>query len=237
LIAEVTQRANQERIGRTPVFVNGRGYWDLLRLVPKRAPQTVFLEPGLLDDVFRDAAWFFDSEDWYRARGVPYRRGYLLHGEPGNGKSSLVQALAAYCDIPVYLLSVTDDEFTDQHLVRVMGTIPPKSLVVLEDFDKVDLSKTGVTMSGLLNAIDGPMASEARILIITGNDVSTILPSLLRPGRIDRKWYIGTPGPQAIGECLARFGVDGQGSAIAAEAQSRGWTMAELQSRLWALEG
>jgi chaperone BCS1 len=234
LIAEVKARANQERVGKTPVFVSGRGYWDLLRLVPKREPQTVFLQPGLLNDVFTDAMWFFDSEAWYRRRGVPYRRGYLLHGEPGNGKSSLVQALASHCDAPIYLLSVTDDEFTDQHLVRVMGTVPPKSLVVLEDFDKVDFSKTGITMAGLLNAIDGPLASEERILIITGNDVSGLGASLLRPGRIDRRWYIGAPSPEAIEECLVRFGVDGQGSAIAAEAQVRGWTMAELQSRLWA---
>lgn len=234
LIQDVADRANDERVGRTPVYVNtSSGYWHLLRLIPKRASDTIFLGHGQLEDIFSDADWFFRSEDWYRKRGVPYRRGYLLHGEPGNGKSSLTQALAAHCDTSVYLLSLADDEFKDASLMQAMGQVPPHSLVVLEDFDKADWSQTSVTMPGLLNAIDGSIASEARIFIITANDASQISETMLRPGRIDRKWHIGMPAPEAIDACLTRFGVDGQYREIAAQAKALNWTMAELQSELW----
>lgn len=233
LMAEVVRRANHERVGRTPVSVNSRAYWELLRLIPKRPVETIFLKPGLLDEILRDASWFFNSEPWYRERGVPYRRGYLFHGEPGNGKSSLIQALAAYCDVSIYLVSFADKDFVDNELVRAMGNVPPKSLVLLEDFEKIDFKTSGVTMPGLLNAIDGPLASEGRILIMTANDISGLAPSILRPGRIDRRWHIGLPGPDAMDSCMSRFGVDGDRRSIASLASTARWSMADLQSHLW----
>jgi chaperone BCS1 len=232
LIQEVVDRANRERIGKTAVFVNSRAYWELVRLTEKREASTVFLKPGLLQQVFDDADWFFGAKDWYRQRGLPYRRGYLLSGPPGNGKSTLIQALAAHCGVSIYSLTLTDKEFTEPHLVSALGNVPEQSIVVVEDIEKVDLSRTQITQSGLLNAIDSALASEARILIATANDVSGLLPALLRPGRIDRRWEIANPGVEAVATCIAKFSVDGAGPAIAEMAMAGGWSMARLQSEL-----
>ena len=47
------------------------------------------------EQVCKDAREFLSSESWYSERGIPYRRGYLLHGIPGGGKSSLIMAVAS----------------------------------------------------------------------------------------------------------------------------------------------
>jgi hypothetical protein len=48
---------------------------------------SIILPPGQLDSLVEDAAEFLKSEDWYISSGIPNRRGYLLHGPPGTGKS------------------------------------------------------------------------------------------------------------------------------------------------------
>ena len=48
-----------------------------------------------------DIADFFASREWYRANDLPYQRIYLLHGPPGNGKSSFLQALAILFSMPL----------------------------------------------------------------------------------------------------------------------------------------
>ena len=54
---------------------------------PKRAFDTVILPGGQAEMLLADTREFLASEGWYRTTGVPYRRGYLLHGRPGTGKS------------------------------------------------------------------------------------------------------------------------------------------------------
>ena len=41
-----------------------------------------------MQSILEDAREFLDSEEWYTLAGIPYRRGYLLHGPPGTGKSA-----------------------------------------------------------------------------------------------------------------------------------------------------
>lgn len=57
-------------------------------------------EEELRDDVAR----FFSPEEarFYRARGMPHRRGYLLHGVPGSGKTSVIKAIACDLNLPIF---------------------------------------------------------------------------------------------------------------------------------------
>ena len=70
--------------------------WRKLGTREKRDLNTIFLPGKVLEDIISDCKLFLESRDNYRRIGIPYRRGYLLYGAPGCGKSSLlcVEALA-----------------------------------------------------------------------------------------------------------------------------------------------
>lgn len=167
-------------------------YWQHMGEVPGRKLETVLVDDDRVDRLVQDIRWFFASEDWYRDRGVPWRRGYLLHGPPGTGKSSLIRALASELDLTLACIDIAQKDLGDDGLREALTTTPKKSLIAIEDavFVGRDTGKekanSGVSFSGLLNAIDGVAAQEGRALIMTTNHRDQLDPALIRPGRADR---------------------------------------------------
>lgn len=172
------------------------GFWQLAACKRPRPLETVILPDGLLEVIVEDAAWFFGAEDWYLARGVPYRRGYLLSGPPGAGKSSLALALAGNFGRPLYALNLSAIN-DDSELAQTFADVPRDAFLLLEDICacKAALSRDaregkeqcngGLTLAGLLNVIDGVASSDGRLLIMTSNHPERLDPALVRPGRID----------------------------------------------------
>lgn len=68
-------------------------------------------------------------------QGIPYRRGYLLHGPPGSGKTSFIQALAGDLDYNLCILNLSERGLTDDRLHLILSIIPERCLMVLEDID------------------------------------------------------------------------------------------------------
>lgn len=186
-------------------------------------------------DLMEDIRWFMDSREWYDERGLDYKRGYLLYGPPGNGKTSLVRGIASSLGLPLQVINLR--ELTnDSALAGHMATRHPQ-VVLLEDLDCHTLSKsrasirasedeesapsdrgksdsgnttnesgmTRVTMSGLLNAIDGVIQAEGRLLFITTNYYDDLDSALLRPGRIDRIIEVGNAIPEQAEALYRRF--------------------------------
>ncbi len=161
---------------------------------------------------------------WYANRGIPYRRGYLFHGPPGTGKSSLAWAIAGVFGLDIYCISLVDPTLTEEDLGMMFTGLPRRCVVLLEDIDAAGLNKRqddeetevskeedtaskmgaeitkafkavrsndkekqGITLSGLLNAIDGVASHEGRVLVMTTNFPDKLDDALIRPGRIDMK--------------------------------------------------
>jgi len=61
--------------------------WLKSKAKPRRSLNSIILQEGVMESILDDAREFLDSEEWYTLAGIPYRRGYLLHGPPGTGKS------------------------------------------------------------------------------------------------------------------------------------------------------
>jgi DNA polymerase III delta prime subunit len=55
-----------------------------------------------------------------------YRRGYLLHGPPGSGKSSFIMALAGRLGYNICILNLTERGLTDDRLALALSNIPPQ---------------------------------------------------------------------------------------------------------------
>ncbi len=85
---------------------NKEGSWRDVALRHPRALDSVVTEDGVKEQLIGDLREFLDSEAFYVKRGIPWRRGVLLHGVPGSGKTSTILAVASELKLDVYVLSL-----------------------------------------------------------------------------------------------------------------------------------
>lgn len=187
---------------------------------PKRPRpiSSVILDEDQSQRILKDVEEFKSSEKWYTERGVPFRRGYLLHGPPGGGKTSFITALAGELGLGICILNLSDRGLSDDRLHHLLSSAPPQTLLLLEDVDAAFVSRedstqtraaydglSRVTFSGLLNALDGVASAEGRILFMTSNYAERLDPALIRPGRVDVKEFIGNATDDQLKRAFERF--------------------------------
>lgn len=119
--------------------------WRVVAHRPARKLESIILPGDQASSLANDCKEFIQSEQWYTDRGIPYRRGYLLHGKPGCGKTSLVTAIAGSLKLNVYILSLASPGLHDNNLLELLNSIPPHTILLMEDIDAV--FKTALTES------------------------------------------------------------------------------------------
>lgn len=212
LLDDAREHALPQADRRLTIYhVNYTSWSPTLQRLP-RPPESVVLRTGLIEDLIADVRRFLEQRTWYIQRGVPYRRGYLLFGPPGTGKSSAVVAIASALGMDIAVLNLNGIALDDKELSELLAEVPANSMVLIEDIDCAFIARSvgedkanKITFSGLLNAIDGVAAGEGRILFATTNHPQRLDPALVRPGRIDRKVEIGLADRDQIGRIYQRF--------------------------------
>ncbi|KAK5166501.1 uncharacterized protein LTR77_008044 [Saxophila tyrrhenica] len=294
------------------------GLWSKLSVRPSRPMQTVILDRAQKEMIVTDMNDYLHpaSPQWYATRGLPYRRGYLFHGPPGTGKTSLSFALAGIFGLEIYVIGLQEPSLTEGDLMALFNSLPRRCVVLLEDVDAAEAAKSrklegqgegpkgkgkggkgnnkkkgekakqngkangdvngevngdvkengdgankkgakdeeftlkdlakelkalnkqkpkdegnqasnqgqgnqggqsanrssgsGISLSGLLNAIDGVASHEGRVLIMTTNHPEQLDAALIRPGRVDRKIEFTYAMQEQIRELFVRMysGVD-----------------------------
>ncbi|WCJ22856.1 P-loop containing nucleoside triphosphate hydrolases superfamily protein [Euphorbia peplus] len=172
---------------------------------------TLALPFQLKKEIKDDLIKFSMGKDYYAKMGKAWKRGYLLHGPPGTGKSTMIAAMANFLSYDVYDLELTAvNENSD--LRRLLMETSGKSIIVIEDIDcSLDLTgqrkeknpisrkkkeeeeeSSKVTLSGLLNFIDGIWSAceGEQIIVFTTNYVEKLDPALIRRGRMDKHIHL-----------------------------------------------
>lgn len=188
----------RKKYGKTSVYTSNSGiYWNFSSARSPRSFDSVILSEGLKQELLKDITTFRESAQWYQDRGVPYRRGYLLHGPPGTGKSSFIVALAGHLGLSICIVNLGMNGLSDRQLGILLGDCPPNSILLIEDIDAAFVKRTqgtesnsnssSLTLSGVLNALDGVAAQEGSVVFMTTNHITKLDDALIRPGRCDRK--------------------------------------------------
>lgn len=196
---------------------SGEAGWDRQSNRACRPMRTVSLDHNQKRIIVSDINEYLQPETrrWYDARGIPYRRGYLFHGPPGTGKTSLSFALAGIFGLQIYCISLSEIGLTEADLNKLFISLPRRCIVLLEDIDSAGLRrddeppsveptsssapsvtkppvtdtsgprKSLISLAGLLNVIDGVASHEGRVLIMTTNHPENLDDALTRPGRVD----------------------------------------------------
>ncbi|CAI6090615.1 unnamed protein product [Clonostachys chloroleuca] len=156
--------------GKTSIFENSSSSWRKLKDKDARPLSTVILDHERKQQFLSDMQGFLSEETrlWYTQRALPYRRGYLLYGPPGTGKSSLSFAIAEDIDA-VGVSRTSDPETVEDGAPARVGR----------------RSRGSVTLSGLLNTLDGVTSQDGRIVVMTKNHRENLDEALIRPGRVD----------------------------------------------------
>jgi len=200
--------------------------WRKANQIKPRTLSSITLKDGITDAIQKDLQEFIESKEWYKDRGIPYRRGYLLYGPPGCGKTSFVKAIAGQIGYNIYEMQLS--KLNDDALGQLMSSISRKAILLFEDADavfvsrvqdeersdendglsgklKIRESKTPISFSGLLNAIDGVASVEDYIIFMTTNRIEKLDSALIRPGRIDMRQLINYPDEQQIVTFFKKF--------------------------------
>ena len=183
--------------GEVLVFQNGE--WarnkELFHAIKSATFDNLILRDQLKDEIQNDFAKFFRSREVYERYRIPWKRGVLFIGPPGNGKTHTVKALVNQLGQScLYVKSFKSEYETDQAnlaavFARARMTTP--CLVVLEDLDSMIDDKS---RAFFLNELDGFETNTGVVILATTNHPDRLDPAILdRPSRFDRKYYFDLP--------------------------------------------
>lgn len=203
LVAWIAEAAEARRTRQNPPefhIANRWGGWDNMPPTARREPGTVILRDNLMDDLLADVARFLAAREWYEERGVPWHRGLLLEGPPRTGKSSIARALATHFNLDLWYLPLGDIS-GDANLLQYVSLIGTGGVLLLEDVDVFSAAQDrdtaspvsgllgGVTLSGVLNTLDGVATPPGLFKVCTTNNVGALDRAIVE--RFERREHIG----------------------------------------------
>ncbi|KAL8665886.1 MAG: hypothetical protein Q9168_007601, partial [Polycauliona sp. 1 TL-2023] len=186
------------------ILVFNNGYWSknhkLWEEVQKSSWDDVILGEEMKRGIKGEMEKFFGGEERYKRLKVPWKRGVIYYGPPGNGKTISIKAmmhtLSLYQPNPIptlYVRSLSSyggPEYSIQSIFRQARSQAP-CLLVFEDLDSL---VTDDVRSYFLNEVDGLESNDGILMVGSTNHLERLDPGIRkRPSRFDRKFFFGLP--------------------------------------------
>ncbi|GLJ13186.1 hypothetical protein SUGI_0207080 [Cryptomeria japonica] len=173
--------------------------WDSVPFKHPSTFDTLALDPVRKSEIIADLDAFAKGKEFYQNARRAWKRGYLLHGHPGTGKSSMIVAMANHLCYDVYDLELTEAQ-TNAELRKLLIKTTNKSIIIIEDIDcslnlsdrakkpcrvegksespmdKSDDNSNTIILSRLLNFTDGPWSccGSERLFVFTTNHLEKL---------------------------------------------------------------
>jgi hypothetical protein len=196
---------------RDEVLVFDGGYWDkdpaLRRAIEGATFENLILKDPLKSEIRSDLDRFFAARPTYEKYGIPWKRGLVFIGPPGNGKTHAVKALINATGKPcLYIKSFQSCCETEHDAIRKIFDRARRSapcILVFEDLDSLIHDKN---RAFFLNELDGFASNTGVVTVATTNHPDRLDPAILdRPSRFDRKFHFDLPGPDERRAYLAHW--------------------------------
>ncbi len=213
-LAELTRRIVRERSiyrGHALRLALENGHINLMEpptfmnLKKVRENELVFSE-DLMDQVVTNLWTPIEQTAWCRMHDVPLKRGVLLEGPYGTGKTLAATVTAKKCEANGWtFITVGRVSALESALQFAVGYQP--CVVFVEDIDREMAGERTPAMDDILNKVDGIISKGAEIMVVlTSNAASNINRAMLRPGRLDAVLHIGPPDAGAVQKLLRVYG-------------------------------
>lgn len=189
-------------------YFNSNGDIMVYGNITNKTFDNIFLNNNIKEKIKEDIDKFNTSKELYASLGLKYKRTYLLHGSAGGGKSSIATAIANYCRRDILTINMSKD-MTDSTLISLIARRPIRSIILFEDIDclfdnlnRNDENKdeksslTKISLSCILNILDGSYTPNDTIFVITTNFIDKLDPALKRDGRINMMVKIALPNKE-----------------------------------------
>ncbi len=185
---------------RRAVLAFRGGCWnrdrEIYEIVQKASFDDLVLAGDMAREIQEDFSSFLGAKEEYARYGVPWKRGVLFLGPPGNGKTHCLRAVIKMLDVPclyVQSLKAPSYQTDDANIARVFDRareVTPCCLV----FEDLDSMLTSDNRSTFLNQLDGFSNASGMLTLATTNHPERLDPAILdRPSRFDRKYHFGLP--------------------------------------------
>ena len=189
------------------IFVFDDGHWEkskeLWKSVNGASWSDVILDPEMKKGLIEDVQGFFDNQSLYQQFAVPWKRGVILHGVPGNGKTVSIKALMSSLytrpnAIPsLYVKSFETNCNTEQYAIRQIFQMARSMAPCLLIFEDLDSLVNDDIRSYFLNEVDGLESNDGILMIGSTNHLDKLDPAISkRPSRFDRKYHFKIPGEE-----------------------------------------
>ncbi len=167
----------------------GKGYWETRDSIYAQTMDNIHIPEDVKDSIESTIDKFIENKKRYIEFGRSYKYCFLLSGQAGSGKTSIVKAIAIKYNRTIYVINFTK-VMTDDSMIDLFNEIKDDSILLIEDIDSFFMDRKAqdinVSFSVLINLLDGAMAKgNGTLIFITANNPDRLDPALIRPGRTD----------------------------------------------------